>query len=234
MAWAVPGSGGGALTVAGVPGVSVDGSGDAPGDGTTAGRVASFGAPTTLSVLDAASIRIMCWRSCSSRATDLLAGIPATTSAVGSLPPACARATWAAARAPAVPATRTAATSRNTPVRGRLRVLAGPAFRCRDNSVLPSASTRQAKCSACGPLRYRAPNRVTVRPECGEAARSFAGRTRQLPDPAPSAHHIARSGEVIRVIPNKSCAGVARLAFARITVWQYVMEQLPSVRHLIR
>src|ERR1022692_1972537 len=83
MAWAVPGSGGGALTVAGVPGVSVDGSGDAPGDGTAAGRVASFGAPTTLSVLDAASIRIMCWRSCSSRATDRLAGMPATTSAAG-------------------------------------------------------------------------------------------------------------------------------------------------------
>ncbi len=83
---AVPGEGGGTLGAgAGVP---VD---DGSGVGVSAadGLVASLGAPTRLSVFVAASIRIMCWRSCSSRATDRVPGMPATTSAAGSAPPPC-------------------------------------------------------------------------------------------------------------------------------------------------
>src|SRR5260370_15811152 len=56
-----------------------------PEDGV--GRVASFGLPTGLRVLDAASTRIICWRCCSSRAADRLPGIAARAAAVGSVPP---------------------------------------------------------------------------------------------------------------------------------------------------
>ena len=91
MAWAVPGLGGGAL---GVPPPPVDDDEDPdedepdedePEDGV--GRVASFGLPTRLRVLAAESSRIICWRSCSSRAAERLPGIAATAAAVGSVPP---------------------------------------------------------------------------------------------------------------------------------------------------
>src|SRR5258708_19385551 len=89
----VPGVGAVAVTPGGgLPppvGEDEDGEGEVeeedPEDGV--GRVASFGLPTRLRVLDAASTRIICWRCCSSRAAERLPGIAARAAAVGSVPP---------------------------------------------------------------------------------------------------------------------------------------------------
>jgi hypothetical protein len=52
-----------------------------------AGVVAILGDPTMVSVWDAASTWIICWRSCSSRVAEWLVGIAAKAAAAGSAPP---------------------------------------------------------------------------------------------------------------------------------------------------
>jgi hypothetical protein len=68
----VPGLGGVVETTVGVPPPPVDDDEDPdedePEDGV--GRVASLGVPTRLRVLAAESSRIICWRSCISRAAE--------------------------------------------------------------------------------------------------------------------------------------------------------------------
>jgi hypothetical protein len=43
---------------------------------------------------------------------------------------------------------------------------------------------------------------------------------------------LPEPGEVIQAIPNKKLRRRGAIGTARITVWQYVMEQLPAVRSL--
>jgi hypothetical protein len=89
----VPGVGAATVVTGGGPPLVVgededeegEGEEDEPEDGD--GRVASFGVPTRLSVLAAASTRIICWRCASSRAPERLPGIAARAAAVGSAPP---------------------------------------------------------------------------------------------------------------------------------------------------
>jgi hypothetical protein len=91
MDWFVPGVGAVAVTTGGglAPVVGEDEDGEEEDDeelGGVVGRVASLGVPTRLRVLAAESSRIICWRSCSSRAAERLPGISARAAAVGSAP----------------------------------------------------------------------------------------------------------------------------------------------------
>src|SRR5208282_2388341 len=84
------------------------------------GLVARFGVATKLRVLDAASTRIICWRSCSSRLAEWLPGIAARAIAAGSEPLAFR---CSSTRTPALTANTTAivVTRRKLPPRRPLR-----------------------------------------------------------------------------------------------------------------
>ena len=99
--------------------------------------VAIFGFPTMVSVWDAASTRIICWRSFSSRVAEWLVGIAAKAAAAGSAP---LLAMCISTKTP--PATATSAVivvTRRKLSRLRPRRLTGARLRCCDNAVLPSA-----------------------------------------------------------------------------------------------
>src|ERR1700722_12789745 len=136
MDWAVPGSGGGALTTGAPPPEPPEPLEPSEVVGADAtGCAATLGVPTTVMVLAAASSWIMCWRACTSALPAVPTGRSAAAAATGSLPGLWPRRT---AYAPPVMA-RMAAIDviMNTPTRRRER-LSGARLRCSDNAVLPS------------------------------------------------------------------------------------------------
>src|ERR1700735_3323387 len=106
--------------------------------------VAIFGFPTMVSVWDAASTRIICWRSFSSRVAEWLGRIAGQEGAAGSAP---LRALCISTTTP--PATATSAVivvTRRKLSRLRPRRLTGARLRCCDNAVLPSAKRTGTDC----------------------------------------------------------------------------------------